>query len=284
MHRRPWPIVFLSLLQLFTPIGTIFFSSIANRVTFIQQLKIVWAHAPMTDRIIIFIVPIILAWLIYFTKKIGLYLVAATVIYTLTKNLIEWRGFADGYSFLMLLLVSLCNLALVAYLLVPSVREIFFNPSIRWWEREPRYILNTEGAIDLNGQTQPCYLQDVSVSGASFQCLPGLIHQGDDVKLTFKHGKHEISFLAKIMYERNINVDSTKFGLRRIETSRLSGEYLLILSLISDLKKENCPITQADADTKKSFMSWAKRAAKSPQAWFPEKIDPSKFKSAGPKS
>jgi hypothetical protein len=277
MHRRPWPIVFLAVLQLLSPIGTVVFSAIANRIGIFDQLRIIWTHAPLMDRFAIFVMPIALAWLIYFTKKVGLFFIAATVIYTFTKNIIEWRSIGDLSSWAMLIFVNFCNFALIAYLLAPSVREIFLNPHVRWWEREPRYILNIEAAVFQGDHEQACYLQDISSQGASFQCLPGIIHRGDTVKLKFKYKKHEIAFMANIMYERTINGDSTQFGLRRIDENRHSGESMLMSNLIAELKKNKCPTTQMDADSKKSLISWAKRAARSPQAWFPEKIDRAKI-------
>jgi len=277
MHRRPWPIVFLALIQLLSPIGTILLSAFANRVSVYDQLRIIWVHAPMLDRFTIFVMPLVLAWLIYFTKKLGLYIIAATVIYTFTKNIIEWRQINDASSWAMLILVNLFNLGLLAYIFVPSVREIFLNPNLRWWERETRYILNIEATVVQGEREQACYLQDISLSGASFQCLPGMIHRGDAIRLKFGYKNHQIAFAANIMYERAINDDSTQFGLRRSDEFRHSGESMLVSNLISDLKKNKCPTTQMDTDSKKSLFSWARRAARTPQAWFPEKINTDKL-------
>lgn len=269
MHRRPWPIVFLALIQLFTPIGSVYFSAVANHVSFGRMFMALWNYAPFVDQLTIFYLPIILAALIYFTKRIGLYFVTASVLLTVFFNVLEWKKSNGSVSLGMLIAVSAVNLLLVAYLLLPSVREIFLNPSIRWWEHAPRYIVNWPATVLKNESDKKCHLNDVSIGGASLEMAPGNIARGDIVYLKFQFQERIFGMQCEVMYERSVSPEYSKYGLRRL-AGAMTGETLSIQGLIDDLKKAKYPVTRPEADVKKSLVEWMKKASTSPKAWVPE--------------
>lgn len=271
MHRRPWPIVFLALIQLFTPIGSVFSSAIANGVDFGTMFLAIWRKASFIDQFTIFYMPVILAGLIFFTKRIGLYLVTLSVLVTLGFNVYEFIRSDGSVPIWMLIGVSAVNLALVGYLFLPSVREVFLNPAIRWWEHAPRYIVNLPAAVMKNEIEHTCHMHDISIGGASLECPPGKIAKGDIVYLKFHFQERLFGFQCEVMYERTLSPEFRKYGLRRLGGA-LTGETLSLEGLIEDLRRAKYPVTRPDSDTTKSLIEWSKQAARSPKAWVPQPV------------
>jgi hypothetical protein len=178
MHKRPWPLVILAIFQLLTPVGSLLFSSIANQMDVFSFTQDLWQNGNWVTKFSVFGLPPILAGLIYFTRRMGLFLLTAAVLAQTGMNIVTWGRATNSMSLSMLVLVSVINLALIAYLLLPSVREIFFNPDIRWWERQPRYILNAPAEIIFEGGVRSCFIHDLSRGGASLECNPGQITPG----------------------------------------------------------------------------------------------------------
>ena len=264
MKRRPWPIVLLALFQLFSPIVSIFLSAYSNKVSFEIMAKAIWMYGTPFERTNFFFVPVFVGIMIFFTKRLGLVLVCLSISYDIINNFLEWRNSHVSSSVWMVVGANLVNISLVAYLLTPRVRKIFWEAEIRWWEHAPRFILNTPAELTIEGENvkHTATLADFSSAGASLDFSHPNLEKGAVVDVQFIYDGMPYFFKAEVVYSRPLQDGVKKFGLRHAETEDM-------LRLAKHLNSKGVKITRLDTDWKTDFLMWLK-SAKSPKAWVPE--------------
>lgn len=270
MHRRPWPIVILALIQFLTPLASIWVSAIANRISFVTMSKEIWIFSSDVEKLKFFALPIALGFLIYFTKKLGFYFVLLASAYTIYGNIQEWVMSGKTTSIWMIVGVNAVVMMLVAYLLLPNVRAVFFNPRMRWWETAPRFILEIACTYVRTGsEEKSAKLTDLAVGGAGIEVSTTGILNEELVTLKFKFNDEEFVLPSKVVYHRNISDSKARLGLQW--TPELTNqEHSKLRRLTRQLKAARYPETRKTPEWKSDFVSWLGRAKKSPKAWMPE--------------
>ncbi len=110
------------------------------------------------------------------------------------------------------------NMIIVGYLLLPRSREIFFDKSLRWWERGSRYTINEPCFAKYDGKEVHGKVCDLSFGGALLE-LDEPIPKGKVINLDFDILGKEVSLQAEVI--RFINTDGkpmfgTKFNFKNI--------------------------------------------------------------------
>jgi hypothetical protein len=260
--------VFLALLQIFGPLGSIFVSAHVNHVGFFEMSRAIWIYSRPWDLIEFYALPIVQGVMIFLAKRFGYYIVIALAIFSVYLNVHEWRIANDVISIPVLIGVTASNLGLIVYLLLPSVRAVFMNPRLRWWETPPRYTVNLPGQISkADGHGFPCKIVDISVGGAGVQTEGQTFEQNEAILLMFERDGRTLLMRAVVVYGR---ADGTnhRYG---IEWRRgIEDDEARLVHFLEDLESKRAPINRPPPQWREDLAAWWSRAKKSPSAWVPE--------------
>ncbi len=268
MQRRPWPLVFLALLQIFGPVGSIAISAYVNKVGFVEMAAAIWKYSRPFDLMEFYALPVLQGTFIFLAKRFGYYIVIALAAFSTYLNFMEWKIASDVISIPILLGVTGTNLALIGYLLLPNVRAVFMNPRLRWWETPPRYTVDMKSQVSkADGHAHPCKLIDVSTGGAGIQAESAIFENHESILVTFEYDSRTILMRAFVVYGRP---DGTghRYGLEWQRGSAEDEDRLM--NMLNDLEKKRAPIVRPPPKWKEDLHSWWSRARKSPSAWVPE--------------
>lgn len=268
MQRRPWPLVFLALLQIFGPLGSIAISAYVNKVGVLAMAIAIWKYSRFFDLVEFYALPILQGGLIFFAKRFGYYAVIALAAFSSYLNFMEWKLASEVISVPILIAVSCTNLALIGYLLIPSVRAVFMNPRLRWWETPPRYAVSIKGqASKTDGHPYPCKLIDLSAGGAGIQTESAIFGNNESLLLTFEHDSRMILMRAVIVHGRP-DGSGHRYGLEWQRGSEEDEKRFILL--LDQLEINRAPIMRVPPKWKEDLLAWWKRAKRSPAAWVPE--------------
>ncbi|MCC6277133.1 MAG: PilZ domain-containing protein [Oligoflexia bacterium] len=115
-----------------------------------------------------------------------------------------------AYPVYLIMLFHLVNLGLVGFFLQKHIMSPYFNPKLKWWERDARYRTNLSAQVRIKDQTIETQLLDISTGG----CFVGLspsVHPGDIVWVTVQLSDHRIHLPGKVMWTKFD--DPVGFGL-----------------------------------------------------------------------
>lgn len=269
MQRRPWPLVFLALLQILGPIGSIYISAYVNKVGFFDMAGAIWKYSRAWDLIEFYGLPFAQGVFIFYAKRFGYFAVLALATFSIYLNFQEWR-LAQGVITLPVLMgVTGTNLALIVYLLLPNVRAVFLNPRLRWWETPPRYLVAMKAQVSKeDGHAKPATISDISIGGAGIQVESELYQQGETLLITFEHESTTILMRAVAVYGRPEPGGGYRYGL---EWRRGSAEdEKRTMALLDELEEKKNPVIRTPPKWKEDLAAWWNRAKKSPSAWVPE--------------
>jgi len=140
---------------------------------------------------------------------------------------------------LPLFLVYGVNILVVAFVLIPEVREIYFNPRLRWWEINPRYRADFDCVFSSKNsgeEKQKGFVGNFSVGGLFLQADT---FPEDDARITVEllnNGK-SVVFDGKVILHRH--QDAVGFGVEFIHSgdSKKAAK-----EICSDLAKKRCRI------------------------------------------
>ncbi len=269
MQRRPWPLVFLALLQILGPIGSIFISAYVNKVGFFEMAAAIWKYSRAWDLVEFYALPISQGVFIFYAKRFGYYAVLVLAAFSIYLNVQEWTVAKDVITLPILLGVTSTNVALIVYLLLPNVRVVFMNSRLRWWETPPRYIVSMKAQVSKeDGHAKPATITDLSVGGAGILVESELYQQGDTILLTFEHDNTTILMRALAVYGRGDSTGGHRYGL---EWQRGAAEdEKRTMRFLDELEEKRTPLMRVPPKWKEDLVAWWTRARKSPSAWVPE--------------
>ena len=139
MRRRPWPLVTLALLHFLAPIGNIVMNAVLTKKDVVGYLVSAFSPHNFALNWPIIVAPVVAGYAIYACQKWSfyVYLLSLTTLFIFSYS--GYMSKADSISLWAVLLIYLINVAVVAYFLLPAVRNIYFDRRLRWWEIQARY-------------------------------------------------------------------------------------------------------------------------------------------------
>ena len=145
MERKPWPIVILAVLHFMEPVAKILFYTtlwhmpISRFVSFmihqttIPELLLFAAAFPVGG----FCIIAVKRW-----SLLGYFAIQALTLY----GHVHYHIVApQAFSLTLVVSMTLLNSIVVSYFLIPAVRIAYMDPTLRWWEAKPRYLVNFAG-------------------------------------------------------------------------------------------------------------------------------------------
>jgi hypothetical protein len=252
MRVRPWPIIIIALIHIFAPLFNIYFSAKLNQATFFDYLEYLLRNKNIAENLFWIVLPFVTGLSILKFKKWSYLLVIGFTLATSFLFLQEWittpqlplRTFA---------LLQTMNLAMICYFLLPSVRNVYLKPSLRWWEQKPRYLVDV--AIDIQGKNSfgPGKIKNISEGGAMIETSLDF-SRGDIFKITFEMFQKKFTAEAQVIFK---GFDG--FGTFFTEVTPSQNE---LNKLMDQLAVQGFPLRTERPNLKENFKYWMKGAVR----------------------
>jgi hypothetical protein len=142
-----------------------------------------------------------------------------------------------------LLLGAVGILGAVSILIQQQVTAPYFNPRMRWWERDARFRVNLQADFMIDGDSRKAQLLDLSLSGC-YALLDSKVAPGDVVTVEIRLMDHKIRTLAKVIWENREHPGS--YGVMFTDLDRETKKELkfIIQSLVESHSSEKPIVNQ----------------------------------------
>ena len=186
MLKRPLVLKLFALFLLIDPLLRISFISIESEFPFWVVLSKTFALDFKDFFNFWFLFPIsgvLLLGVNVFSYVLFILIQLYSLFFHLNYEPYSWPYLSEHPSTTSYLLLT-ANLIMVAYLLLPRSREIFFDKNLRWWERGSRYSINEDCVAKIGADEFKGKLTDLSFGGALLT-FPDAIDIDKDMIITF---------------------------------------------------------------------------------------------------
>jgi hypothetical protein len=203
MDRKPWPIIILAVLQLFTPLANILFE--VRHLSFypIRTMHLWFAADHWVNLIsLVFLAPLS-AFAIYCVKRWSYPIFLGCIAWNLLA-FYDWsQQNPNILSNYQLFGSYLLNLVAVSYFLLKEVRMTYYNPRMHWWESMPRYLLDAPAKLKTSHtELDDCILVNLSMGGALISTDKDL-SSGNSIALSFPCFGKIFKFSGTVVYQLN---------------------------------------------------------------------------------
>jgi hypothetical protein len=264
MNYRPWPIRILAIIHLAAPLGNLLMSSWLSHVTVGQYL----ASFNSGWDVFSFFVLLPLAGLsIWLCRWWSLSVFVAAMGWSFWTNFRAYELRPDLFPIWGMILLYGLNLGVVLYFFIPSVRFVYLNQRVRWWEAKPRYFVpipESRGKIE-----------NLSIRGAMIQSTVKMAN-GDVVPVEFEHAGFKVKAKGEIVRAgAGLNPGTYEYGVQFVSLDSESRRAMR--HLIHHLEKSGVTRRPERIRTFQDFFKWLGEVFKTGRGLVPE--IPDQFKS-----
>jgi hypothetical protein len=172
---------------------------------------------------------------------------------------------SDSVSAVSLVLVYVINILMVGYFLLPAVRNIYFDPRLRWWETLPRFRCQIPAHFIVNSeQGFPGTIGNFSEGGV-FIKSDFLPKDSDHLEIIFEHVSVNYIFHGQVI--RHGNQNKLGFGVKFIHNK---GSQRKAKLLATTLQARGYLLSERGPDpTDDAFFVWLKKLIFSGKGFVP---------------
>ena len=226
MKSKPWAIKAISISLLLVPFALLILLYVSKSIGRTTQIS-----AGMIELIALFgVASIVAAYSVWRVRPWGyilLFIFGAVIIGADTQQLIANPKSLNPFYFVDLILV------VAAFFLMSRsrVREAYFNPKIRWWERPERHPVKFDGVFEMNGDKITAPILDISIGGC-FVDLHKPNQIGETMKIQFNQNGVQLTCVGRIVRSSE---DPRGIGIMFMNLSRSDRKQIkqIIKGLIS---------------------------------------------------
>lgn len=233
MLHRPWSITALSIfLGLLGPLWAVYW-------TYQNFSEISTAWKNINPFIVsICILSFVVAHGIWKVRTWGYFSYLFLACLSLSYLMYEYMVNTDPENYLFLLCAAAFATG-TCILLQRHVSAPYFNPRLRWWERDPRYRVQVSAKFHIDRQTRQGNLLDIS-RGGCFAELEAKLIVGEEIEMRMQMLKFDFTTRAKVIWNSH---DPKGYGLMFIGmTRRHRKEIDRILAYLVDSQGERGPL------------------------------------------
>lgn len=252
MSRRPWPLIIIAILHVIAPVGNITFSAFLSGVGFNVYWRALLMPMNRGTLLIFTVVPITGAILIYMCKRWSYYVYIALMAIPFYFSYQEYLEKSTPMVAAALVLFYVINIFVVGYFLLPTVRQIYFDPRLRWWETKPRYKADFQCQVELQGEQHWVEIKNISEGGAFLE-TPANLPMNLAIKIYFKDSEGVIALNGNVVYRRS--TIPVGYGFK---FDRQSAKEPRLKDLIKKLAHDGALIQSRAPLPEDSFMGWLK--------------------------
>ncbi len=260
MKRKPWILIVLALVHILAPVGSFIFNAVSSGRTFSEQW-IYWTKVLPWPLMIIYVgLPVLAGLCIYICKKWSYYIYLACIATILVSNIFSFITHMNYLNLFLLLVVLLIDIFVVGYFMVPSVRKIYMDPRMRWWESKPRYFYDMTAQIDGSS----VQITNISAGGLLFNSNYEF-EVGKDFELQWTDNGVNYKVIGEVVY-RVEKMSKIHNGLkfRDNETDKLK-----LKGLIDGLQRDGKIISDRLPTKEDGFVPWLKKVMTSGKGLVP---------------
>jgi len=150
--------------------------------------------------------------------------------------------------------VTLLQIVLVTYFLLPAVRTPFFNPRVRWWETKPRYELRLP--VGLRKDPQAAWLQSMILNlseGGCFLEASDRLENGDTFDIAIDVFTQKFEVKGKVVHAREIAGGQRCYGIQFLHQA---GSAERFRNLVAGLERIGFRDRTRPATLWASFSQW----------------------------
>lgn len=262
MKRKPWAIIVIAFLHFIAPFGNLVMNSLRSGRSLVQTWEF-WVYALPTPLVVTYVaLPPLAGIFIYICRRWSYWCYVACLGLIFLSNVYSFWTSMSGLNFAMLFLVLLIDVVAVAYFMVPSVRQVYFDPRLRWWETAPRFNLDTPGIMD----GDEGFVKNISAGGALVESAKSY-EDGREVLLEWNYNGKNYRLPGHVVY-RKPSGGGVAFGVRFIhndETEKLVKELIELMVREDKIVKDRLP------GPEDSFRAWLKKLVTTRQGLFPRR-------------
>lgn len=260
MFHRPWPIVVIAVFHILAPIFNLFLSSSLLGVDVSEYLSLQMRRDPMFLPVWM-LLPVACGISLLTFRKWSYYLFLAFMLVVLTYTLRQRMLFPHRVPFLTFMGLQFINLSVIAYFISPSVKTIFLNKKIRWWQQKPRYEVPLAADVTLDDQSVPAVIQNISEGGLYLTASLNLV-PNKHIQIKFKYDNQEYDLNGLIVHIEKQSA-GVLFNLN-------GGQKRSLKKLCRDFKSKGLPARGRELTNRESFRLWARDLFKSGHGLFPQ--------------
>lgn len=261
MTQRPWPIVLIALFHIIAPIWNFISSAQLIDLSLIDYLNLQLKHGVIYT-LIWFLLPFLAGVALltfrlwsYYAFLVFMVLVAG---FTLRQRLL----YPHRVSLALFIAYELINVAIILYFLTPTVRRIYLDKRIRWWQQSPRFLINLRAQVKVKNQEWAAEILNISQGGV-FIAIPGRIQSNDSITISFEYNGANYQQTGLV-----VHTSDKGYGVLFNESFAAVSE---MKKLIKQLKKDKVPIRGKEKTLFESFRHWLKELLTTGHGIFPNK-------------
>lgn len=171
MHKRPIPIVIISLIYLLAPVVNFILFAVIRKYWFggsgYANLSIaqIWLKMDTMMQFLLILFPVV-ALGIYSCRRWGFFLSIAFTLYLIGYNIWFYINQSEQYYTLPLILIFIILSSIVIFFFLNKyINTPYFNPRMRWWETPARYRIKLDTKLIFENYTMNCITSDISSGG-----------------------------------------------------------------------------------------------------------------------
>ncbi|MDZ4676193.1 MAG: PilZ domain-containing protein [Oligoflexia bacterium] len=207
MKEKPLSISIIAWAYLLAPLGNIIQVAWINNWPYFGP-RSVFHHFSNYEWLLLACFPIV-AYGIHSVAKWGYFAFLACSAYLLLQNTFMYIK-NPAYSIYIVVLFHLVTIGCVGFFLQKHIISPYFNPNLKWWERDTRFNVNLGAQMRIRQIMIDCNVLDISKKGC-YVDMKARLDLGDMVWINLSLGPIQFSVLSKVMWHRA--VEPTGYGL-----------------------------------------------------------------------
>jgi hypothetical protein len=256
----------LALIQICTPVVNILFNALILRVSPIRVL--IWVlERPAYDAFPTLLLMPVAGIAIFAMKRWSYPVFLGAAVWSAVRNLRHF-AYASGVVPVPLLVIVYClEVGLVGYFMLPKVRTTYFDPTVRWWESKPRYVLELAARVRAKGgRDMPAAIHNLSEGGA-FVTVSGELSMSDALELEFSVLGRPFLAQGRVVHARAMENDVHCFGIQFKHTADSLSKFQHLTTALGQLGFQDRGETLT---WQKSLKSWLVTLMKTGRGLTPE--------------
>lgn len=266
MKHKPWPLIVIAALHFLAPFGNIVSNSLLLNVSVFTYTQAFLESGEWSKIFIFIFAPILGGVLIYICKKWSYYLYLSLMLAPLFYTYVYWTLHPSLKLGLYLFVVYPTNLLVVIYFMLPQVRQVYFDPRLRWWESKPRFKFDFETEITSGDQKTTGEIKNISEDGLFIESDLQM-KKLDVLDINFNFMDQAYPLKGQVVYSKNSN-NRIGYGIMLIKNKNTNEN---LKKLIHTLSEQGLIIQSRLPSAEDSFSAWLKRLIRQKKGLLPEK-------------
>lgn len=264
MKRKPWALVILAILHLFAPIGNIFINSQLMKISPLTYFQALFLKENLVHAFIFLVIPVLLSASIYACRNWSYKAYISLMMVPFVYSFISWLETPSITTGFVLAVFYAFNISLVSYFLLPAIRQIYFDPRLRWWETKPRYAVDIKCEIKFEDKKIIGQIKNFSVGGLYLESTEQIPNDAA-LDISFEYATELYSIHGNPVFFKAS--PPAGYGVKFITEL---GADRKIAGLIEKLKVSSPIVNARNLGEEDSLKFWLKTAFKTKSAWVPE--------------